>query len=284
MYEPLEGYLHEVEGQLKSLPTEARQEEISEMRLHLEALVNQRLKRGDGEADAVKFAIAQFGESQAVGRDLKKAMRRFSPIQVFLFSLPIVILALVFTMRIESQERLRSYYSHPFAPQLKIVLGKMRSNEASSSFRIDTNFLSGGGQGQSRWLVRGQLFDLSGEVPREVWNSQTKPGSATIQNPFRGGLKISLDDLKNPARPGHKATFAWKFDIYNQGDKPLKFVANAVAIALAAPKHGQSRAIGMSITEATSAQITVAQKQLGAQYFCEELLLKPKDYQQKLAP
>ena len=73
MHEPLEAYLREVKAQLKSLPRGVREEEISEIRLHLQAIINESMKRGSSEGDAVKSAIAQFGDSQEVGRELKSA-------------------------------------------------------------------------------------------------------------------------------------------------------------------------------------------------------------------
>ena len=73
MYEPLEAYLQEVKAQLKALPRAAHEDEISEIRLHLQALVQQSLQRGESESDAVKFALAEFGDAREVGRDLKSA-------------------------------------------------------------------------------------------------------------------------------------------------------------------------------------------------------------------
>ena len=73
MHEPLEAYLKQVKAQLKSLPRGARENEINEIRLHLQAIINESVKRGASEADAVNLALTQFGDSQEVGRDLKNA-------------------------------------------------------------------------------------------------------------------------------------------------------------------------------------------------------------------
>ncbi len=76
MHSLLEDYLSEVAAYLTPLPVKRRNEELREMRAHLEnaVIVNQEL--GQTEEDAVQNALVQFGLPEALGENVVWAWRR----------------------------------------------------------------------------------------------------------------------------------------------------------------------------------------------------------------
>jgi len=72
----LEHYLKTIESRLQNLPPAQRQEELLEIRQHLEALVAGHHLAGLSEAEAVVAAIRQFGHAEQVGQELSKATQQ----------------------------------------------------------------------------------------------------------------------------------------------------------------------------------------------------------------
>jgi hypothetical protein len=70
MHSPLEPYLQTVEQNLHSLPAEERQQELAEIRLHLESLLEANRELCNTEEEAVEQTLAQFGRAQTLGKDL----------------------------------------------------------------------------------------------------------------------------------------------------------------------------------------------------------------------
>ena len=71
----LDHYIETIEARLKSLSPARRQEEMQEIRQHLEALVAGHRIAGLSEDEAVEAAIRQFGHAEQVGQELSKASR-----------------------------------------------------------------------------------------------------------------------------------------------------------------------------------------------------------------
>ena len=76
MHSLLETYLSEVAAQLQPLPAKRRNEELREMRVHLENAVSVDRELGQTEDKAVQAAIAQFGTPKDLGENLVWAWRR----------------------------------------------------------------------------------------------------------------------------------------------------------------------------------------------------------------
>jgi hypothetical protein len=72
----LEQYVEEVASGLSSLPEHLRQEEVTELRQHLDATVESYLHGGLSEAEAAEKAIRQFGDARTVRRDLLRSWHR----------------------------------------------------------------------------------------------------------------------------------------------------------------------------------------------------------------
>ncbi len=68
MHSLLETYLSDVAAQLGPLPTKRRNEELREMRAHLENAVIVNRELGQSEEAAAQTAVAQFGTSEAVSQ------------------------------------------------------------------------------------------------------------------------------------------------------------------------------------------------------------------------
>lgn len=66
----LDQYIETIHARLKSLPAAQRDEEVREIRQHLDALVAGHRAAGLGEDEAVHVAIRQFGHAEQVGREL----------------------------------------------------------------------------------------------------------------------------------------------------------------------------------------------------------------------
>ena len=70
----LDKYLQSVAHELRTLPEERREEELREIRQHLEAIVARLRDGGVGEAEAVEAATAQFGHAHKVGHELVRVV------------------------------------------------------------------------------------------------------------------------------------------------------------------------------------------------------------------
>lgn len=84
----MDQYLATVAARLKSLSAAERDEELREIRQHLEALVAGHMAQGRSEDAAVTLAIQQFGRAEQIGAELKKVRDddRNHHIRAFLFS------------------------------------------------------------------------------------------------------------------------------------------------------------------------------------------------------
>jgi len=76
MHSLLETYLSEVAAQLSALPAKKCNEELREMRAHLENVFAAYRQQGKTEDEAAQNAVAQFGVPEPVGRDTVLAWRR----------------------------------------------------------------------------------------------------------------------------------------------------------------------------------------------------------------
>jgi hypothetical protein len=76
MQSPLEEYLNQIAGHLRLLPSGRREEELREIRQHLEALVQAYQELGSSESDAITAALTQFGSSRENARGLEWAWQR----------------------------------------------------------------------------------------------------------------------------------------------------------------------------------------------------------------
>lgn len=88
MHSPLEQYIETVETRLRALPPEQRNNEVEEIRQHLESMVAAHVELGYGEQEAVELSLTQFGKAERVGKDLNRVHlrneRRLVPIQIVL--------------------------------------------------------------------------------------------------------------------------------------------------------------------------------------------------------
>lgn len=73
---PLDHYLETIEARLQGLLPARRQEEMREIRQHLEALVAGHRIAGLSEEEAVAAAIRQFGHAEQVGQALNQASQQ----------------------------------------------------------------------------------------------------------------------------------------------------------------------------------------------------------------
>lgn len=73
MHSRLEAYLQTVEVNLHALPVEERQNELHELRLHMESLLESYQELGSTEEEAVTQTLAQFGRANTLGKDLNQA-------------------------------------------------------------------------------------------------------------------------------------------------------------------------------------------------------------------
>lgn len=73
MQNQLEKYLSQIEKQLATLPAEQRQEELREIRSHLQQMIEDNITRGQDADRAVAKALEQFGSAHKVGRELNVA-------------------------------------------------------------------------------------------------------------------------------------------------------------------------------------------------------------------
>ena len=209
-------------------------------------------------------------------------MKKSSVLPIVGLCLPVafIIVAgiLVTGHRERERKALLAYYSTPYKPQLKVGRAEVPkvSEVGSGLFEVQARCVSTGGSRQSQWWVRGQLFDVSGKIPREIWNSQkaaqTLAHIMTYPGPFSvGGVNEEAD-------------FSWRFNRDNKGGfiseradkRKLKFVVEAVAIPIAVPE-GKLGDHKISINEAKPFQIAMAKQQPNAKYLRESIVLKPSD-------
>jgi hypothetical protein len=78
MSSQLERYLREVAVELHELPADEREEQIEEIRVHIEAYMDQHKSAGKSDVEAEQAALAQFGDAAKVGRDIRRARTRKS--------------------------------------------------------------------------------------------------------------------------------------------------------------------------------------------------------------
>ena len=76
MPSPLDTYLEQVAAHLVPMPAKQRNEELREMRTHLQAAAVAHRELGQSEEDAVRNALVQFGTPDALGQSAVTAWRR----------------------------------------------------------------------------------------------------------------------------------------------------------------------------------------------------------------
>jgi uncharacterized membrane protein len=76
MHKQLEEYLNTLAVRLGKLPAAQREEELCEIRQHLELLVASHREQGRSEEEAIRLAISQFGRAEKIGHDLGQAGRK----------------------------------------------------------------------------------------------------------------------------------------------------------------------------------------------------------------
>lgn len=97
----LDHYIETLEGRLQSLPSTRRQEEMQEVRQHLEALAAGHRLAGLNEDEAVEAAIHQFGHAEQVGQELGKISQQRRVRIFWLFGVYILTVAvnlIIFTI------------------------------------------------------------------------------------------------------------------------------------------------------------------------------------------
>lgn len=77
MQKPLEAYLSELERRLGSLPKPRRDEELKEVRHHLESAIAANREEGQSESLAIANAIADFGAPEEAAKTILGAWQRF---------------------------------------------------------------------------------------------------------------------------------------------------------------------------------------------------------------
>lgn len=95
----LDHYLEIIEGRLKRLSPARRQEELLEIRQHLEALAAGHRIAGLSEEEAEKAAIRQFGHAEQVGQELSNVSQRRRMRALFLplvYFLTVTVLMVIF--------------------------------------------------------------------------------------------------------------------------------------------------------------------------------------------
>lgn len=92
----LDHYLETLEGRLKRLTPARRQEEMQEIRQHLEALAASHRIAGLSEDEAAEAAIRQFGHAEQVGQALSQASQQQRMRSLWLILIYILTVALIF--------------------------------------------------------------------------------------------------------------------------------------------------------------------------------------------
>ena len=91
----LERYLREVAVQLHELPAEEREEQVEEIRVHIEAYIDRHKSAGKSDAEAEQGALLQFGDAAKVGREIIRAKTHKSLRAIGLAALIMLALATV---------------------------------------------------------------------------------------------------------------------------------------------------------------------------------------------
>ncbi len=73
--DPIDRYLAGVARQLSALPAARREEDLYELRQHLETLAAGHRAAGLDEQAAARAAVARFGQAERIGRGLRDAAR-----------------------------------------------------------------------------------------------------------------------------------------------------------------------------------------------------------------
>ena len=201
-------------------------------------------------------------------------MKKSSLRQTLWLCLPVLLIVVVGGLisgwREHERKAQLAYYSQPYRPQLKVERAEVpKVGEVGLGlFEVRARCLSTGGSHHAQWLVRGQLFDVSGPVPREIWNSQKPPLSVSFLSSYSGSFQ--------PLGDTPWANFHWRFSHDPKDKRTLKFVVEAVAnpISVPASQFGSGQ---LSVQEAKPFQIALAKQQPNARYFRESLVLKPSD-------
>jgi hypothetical protein len=93
----VERYLQSVEARLSALPPAQRDDELRELRQHLEALIVGHRARGLDDDAAVAAALRQFGHAEQLGRDLQRASLRETRSRLWpVFLMYVAMVALIF--------------------------------------------------------------------------------------------------------------------------------------------------------------------------------------------
>ncbi|HEY0738491.1 MAG TPA: permease prefix domain 1-containing protein, partial [Herpetosiphonaceae bacterium] len=77
-------YITPLNTRLRSLPQAQREDDLREVRQHLEALVAGHVMRGMSEADAIDAALRQFGRAEQIGKDLATIQQPNRPLWHYL--------------------------------------------------------------------------------------------------------------------------------------------------------------------------------------------------------
>jgi hypothetical protein len=80
----LDDYITMLARRLQGLSQTQREEELREVRQHLEALVAGHVLRGLSEAEAVDAALRQFGRAEQIGKELAAAQQPSRPLWQYL--------------------------------------------------------------------------------------------------------------------------------------------------------------------------------------------------------
>jgi hypothetical protein len=138
MHNQLEKYLSQIEKQLAALPAEQRQDELREIRSHLEMMIEDNVARGFDVDEAVARALKQFGIAKTVGQDLiadkNKSWRQRSQI----------VLALIFVLAFQNLCTLLTvWFIRDSMPSSSLLHGKWISFWILSIWIIGENFICG---------------------------------------------------------------------------------------------------------------------------------------------
>jgi hypothetical protein len=209
--------------------------------------------------------------------------RRIIKRLAMIFGSLVLLSAMIVTLMLVRQEReylakRHALFAQPFSPDLIVERGKLPGNYPAS-FEVQFRFTSGGGPGQSLWLVRGRLLDNSGRTVREIWNSEEQLAPELVTRVMMlGGTEVACATVgKGPA--AHLESFSrelWGFNRENDRANHLTCVVEAVALPLPTPED-QKETQGISVSHATIQQLAEAKRQLGARYFQRTLALNAQD-------
>lgn len=118
----IERYIATLGARLRSLSSAQRDEELSEVRQHLDALVAGHRARGLSEEEAVEAALHQFGHAEQIGQQLHRAwaQRRVPRLWPALVGY-VVLVALIFGAFATANDQ-PTDFPQGFGPQLLLAL------------------------------------------------------------------------------------------------------------------------------------------------------------------